>query len=38
LQGADLALLMPAVQHHLEQCPCCHAELTVLLRGAESRE
>lgn len=30
--GGALADLMPQVQRHIEQCPCCHAELTALLR------
>ena len=32
LRGADVAHLMPLVQHHLETCADCREELEALLR------
>ena len=32
LRGADVARLMPLVQHHLETCADCQEELEALLR------
>ena len=34
-RGEDTAALMPLVQHHLEMCPDCQEEFTVLLRSME---
>ncbi len=32
-RGADTAPLLPLVQRHLDMCPDCQEEFTVLLRG-----